>query len=212
MVQSYEERTAGGCAYAANKAAPTVPRPDREMPQGTHKWELSWAVKENLMRYRHPAACCDWGEGEWRFREAIGHIHCTGVNDKTHRLNLYGSARLDGDQLWVYRPLGMAVPKVPWGVYQPADHYRLCANIYDDNWRLRNESTGKLLMVNGYSGSLHLNYLDKGSHIFHTESGVICPSGVFHFIDDSLAWEYEEWEVENKHWCKDTEGRKYDRV
>jgi len=106
-------------------------------------------------------------------------------------MNLFCQANIIGDVLYLYRPEGMRVPKVPSGTYKPARHWRLCANIHGDNWRLRDENTGELTMVNGYYGSIHLNYLDKGSHVFHIEDGVIDKNGIFHFIDNSLDWQWE---------------------
>jgi len=163
------------------------------MPKGNHRWELSWAVQSNLMRLRHPESGF-----EWFFNEAIGHIHVTGCNNITHRMNLYGQAQIKDGKLYVFRPVGMRVPFIPSGMgttYMPKSEYRLCANIGGDNWRLRDEPTGKLLMVDGFFGSLHANYLDRGSHWFHIDDIVLdydSKTGltIAHFIDNDIAWAY----------------------
>jgi len=46
-------------------------------------------------------------------------------------------------------------------------HYRLCYHRAGLNWRVRNERTGELWLVDKYEGDINLNYLDRGSHIFH---------------------------------------------
>ena len=166
------------------------------LPKGNHRWELSWSVQENIMRIRHPESGI-----EWKFHEMLGHIFVPGVNDLTHRINMYGQAQLKDGILYLFSPVGMATPKIPNGQYLPKSVYRLCANIAGNNWRLRDEPTNRLVMVAGYTGSLHANWLDRSSHIFHIDDGVICADNVFHFIDSALEdWEWEDSSVE--HHCK----------
>ena len=196
--EAYEKiqwEEAKGCAsFESGKARQLMSGDNKDtMPWGNHRWELSWAVQSSLMRLRQPES----GK-EWFFREAIGHIHVTGCNDVTHRMNWYGQAKLEGDLLYVFRPEGMKVPLIPSGMsttYMPKSQYRLCANIGGDNWRLRDEPTGRLLMVDGFYGSLHLNYLDKGSHVFHIDDMVLdrdpeTGRTIAHFIDSALDWKY----------------------
>ena len=46
-------------------------------------------------------------------------------------------------------------------------HWRMCYHRAGQDWRLRDERTGKLWLVDKYEGDISLNYLDRGSHIFH---------------------------------------------
>jgi len=193
------QESVGCAAFESGKARQVQGDMNAEpIPRGNHRFELSWAMQSSLMRLRHPVSGL-----EWFFREAIGHIHVTGCNDVTHRMNWYGQAKLAGDLLYVFRPTGMRVPFIPSGMgttYMPKSQYRLCANIGGDNWRLRDEPTGRLLMVDGFYGSLHLNYLDKGSHVFHIDDCVLdrnIETGltIAHFIDNDLDWEYAPLEA-----------------
>ncbi len=191
------QESVGCAAFEAGKARAIQQGMNAEkMPRGNHRWELSWAVQDNLMRIRQPESGF-----EWFYVESVGHTEVLGVNDITHRINIYGQAKLQDGILYLFRPTGMRVPKVPSGHYLPNSQYRLCANIAGNNWRLRDEPTSRLIMVDGYKGSWHNNYLDRGSHLFHLGDGVICPDNVFHFIDPDLEWEWEAPGVE--HHCKD---------
>lgn len=200
--EAYEEiqwqESVGCAAFAAGKARQLMTGENTaEVPSGNQRWELSWSNQEHVMRLRHPES------GKvWYFTEAIGHIHVLGCNDVTHRMNWYGQAQLRDDILYVFRPKGMRVPDIPSGMkttYLPKSEYRLCANINNDNWRLRDEPTGKLLMVDGFYGSLHLSYLDKGSHVFHIDDMVLDHKDdgttIAHFIDSALDWSYAPLEA-----------------
>lgn len=190
------QESVGCAAFESGKARQLSDHDNPEpMPRGNHRWELSWAVQNNLMRVRHPESGV-----EWFYVESIGHTHVTGVNDVTHRINIYGQCQLKDGILYLFRPTNMRVPKVPNGQYLPKSQYRLCANIAGNNWRLRDEPTGRLVMVAGYEGSFHNNYLDRGSHLFHIDDGVICQDNVFHFIDSDLDWDWEAPGVD--HHCK----------
>jgi len=187
------EESKGCAAFASGKARQLMTSDQAsQLPRGTHRWELSWAGQENMMRIRHPESGM-----EWLFNEAVGHIHVTGCNDVTHRMNMYGQLKLEGGILYAFRPPKMAIPKLPSGMhttYLPKAMYRLCANINEDVWRLRNEGTNQLTHVQGFYGSLHWNYLDKGSHIFHVDDMVLervdSETVIGHFIDSDLDWEY----------------------
>lgn len=51
----------------------------------------------------------------------------------------------------------------------PVSHWRTCFRRAKADWRTRNERTGELFHVAGYTpgGVLNLNWQDGGSHIFH---------------------------------------------
>lgn len=193
------EEAKGCAAFASGKARQIMEGENAEpLPRGNQRWELSWSVQGDIFRIRHPES----GK-EWYFREAVGHIHTTGTNDITHRMNWWGQAELRNNILYVYRPEGMKIPKIPRGQYLPKAQYRICANVNTDYWRIRDEGQQKLLHVDTIVGSLHLNYLDKGSHIFHVDDMVLAFDRdgrlVAHLIDNDLDWQWMSMEEQEEY-------------
>ena len=62
-------------------------------------------------------------------------------------------------------------------------HFRLCYHRAGRDWRVRDERTGELWLVKDYEGTLNANWLDGGSHIFHTGMVKIDSEGVAHFSE-----------------------------
>lgn len=94
-------------------------------------------------------------------------------------------------------PAQVTLVDVPEGQPQLIDpaHYRLCYYREVQQWRLRDEDTGALRLVDDYEGDLNLNWMDHGSHVFHDGPVVIDAAKVAHFFetaDEAEAFYLEE--------------------
>ncbi len=70
----------------------------------------------------------------------------------------------------------------PGPVFLPFAHNRLCYYREVKQWRVRNEDTGELRLVEDYEGNLGLNWMDGGSHVFHDGPIVIDVERTAHFF------------------------------
>ncbi len=61
-------------------------------------------------------------------------------------------------------------------------HYRLCAKKDEGAWRLRDERTEQLWIVDDYKGEKNIKWMDNGSHVFH-DGKIDIIDGVAHFKD-----------------------------
>lgn len=62
-------------------------------------------------------------------------------------------------------------------------HHRLCYYREVKQWRIRNEDTGDLRLVDDYEGDLNVNWMDGGSHVFHDGPVVIDGEGKAWFFE-----------------------------
>lgn len=74
------------------------------------------------------------------------------------------------------------------GTMLPESHYRMCYRREHKDWRLRDErkdwtDPNALVHVADYEGPINLNWLDRGSHIFHDGAVFIDENNIAHLID-----------------------------
>ena len=67
-------------------------------------------------------------------------------------------------------------------------HWRMCyhragRDKKNQAWRLRDERTGRLWLVDGYEGPVNISWLDGGSHIFHDGQVAVDEEGIAHFSE-----------------------------
>ena len=62
-------------------------------------------------------------------------------------------------------------------------HNRLCYYREVKQWRVRDEDSGELRLVDDYEGDLNLNWMDGGSHVFHDGPYVIDRELKAHFFE-----------------------------
>lgn len=165
-----------------------APLPDQgQIPDGDWDMQLSWSMSNGWMTLRIPEI-----DGAWAFKECAGRAVAQGCDDKMGRILLRASAEIDRDMLRLWRP-DDAVPHkmVKNDALEATEdpHYRQCYLRSTMQWRLLDENPkspnyGKLLLGSGYVGDWVINWLERGSHVFH--DGPVKqpePEGLFHLYD-----------------------------
>lgn len=93
------------------------PVPDqKETPEGTHIWELSWSRRRAMMRARRihcPHDDCFGDTYEWWFKKAAGKPKLLGGNPDTGRMLMLGRVKIQHRSghpfLQFYKPKGMDI-------------------------------------------------------------------------------------------------------
>ena len=191
---------------------PVTDRPvkdQQQIPDGDFNMAVSWSVELALMRLRipvlHDQKRIKWtGEGEpwvWEFKSCAGRTVATGCDNDSGRMLLRASAEIDeADPEFIrfWRP-DDAVPHlmVPGpALFSPVDpHIRQCRLVPTKQWRARDENRdnptfGDTILGSGYVGDHVLEWLERGSHIFH--DGIMKqpePLGLFHLYDPLIDYE-----------------------
>lgn len=170
-----------------------APLPRQEqIPDGDWDMLLSWSITHHWMTLRIPEI-----EEAWAFKECAGRAVLTGVDSQVGRIKLRGSAEIDGEMLRVWRPDDAVPHKMVKGdfLYPGEDpHDRMCYMRATEEWRFLNENPrsstyGTLTIASGYVGDICLNWLERGSHIFHDgPSKQPEPRGLIHLYDSLIEY------------------------
>ena len=155
-----------------------------KLPTATKDWELSWSRTLRWMRLRDPDT-----DEFWVFKQMVGKGQMLRTDGETGRMIMRCRVQMVGDQVFMYYPKEGHMQEDPSqivGQRLPESHWRLCYHRAGKDWRLRNERTGELTFVKNYIGNLAVNWMDKGSHVFHDGYVVLDKEGTAHFVDPEV--------------------------
>ncbi len=139
--------------------------------------DLTEIVRNPQFRWRLP----DLG-WEWLCTRLAGNVQMVEALGETGRLIMRGRLVIADGTAYMYRDEDAPFSEPPKGLREDS-HWRLCYYRAERNWRLRDERTGVLRLVDGYKGDLNITWFDGSTHIFHDGEVVVDENNIAHFID-----------------------------
>lgn len=123
----------------------------------------------------------DWRS--WFFNKRLtGDAVLLGADHQNGRIKLRGALQVDDGAGYFYLP--PTFDFLPYEIAEalPFSHYRLCYRRANRDWRLRDETSNRLIFVKDYQGIINLNWWDELSHIHHDGEIQLDTDNIAHLI------------------------------